>query len=178
MVMGVKLHKYWQDILLPIVRRDAPPTIPQAVVIQAQQVLLVKRDNPALWELPGGGIMGAESPEETVQREVREETGITVEVLELLGWYERTGFRPHYAPVYVCRPLAGSLRPHAEEALSVRYFPLHALPRSLFPWYKSILQVDLYSATPRPVQRRQHVGLRTLCHCLTLDIGSRLGWLD
>ena len=52
--MTMKLQKYWRDILVPILHREQPPMIPQAIVQQQQQVLLVKRDNPMLWELPGG----------------------------------------------------------------------------------------------------------------------------
>jgi ADP-ribose pyrophosphatase YjhB (NUDIX family) len=176
--MGIRLHKYWYDVLLPIVRREHPPTIPQAVVLQQQQVLLVKRDNPPLWELPGGGMLPGELPEETIVREVYEETGTVVEIVELLGWYERTGFRAHCSPVYICHPTGGCLRPHSDEAITVRYFPLHALPRGLFPWFRGLLQHDVRGSTPRPLQRTQHVGVWTLFHCLALDLGGRLGLLE
>jgi ADP-ribose pyrophosphatase YjhB (NUDIX family) len=126
--MAVDFSKYWQDIILPIVMHQPPPTIPQAVVLQSQHVLLVKRDNPALWELPGGGMTPDERPEDTVVREVYEETGTTVVIREFLGWYERTGFRPHCSPVYVCTPTGGSLRPQHDETITVRYFPLLARP--------------------------------------------------
>ena len=174
--MPVNFAKYWQDILLPILRHDPPPIIPQAVVRQGHYVLLVKRDHPALWELPGGGMRPGESPADTVVREVYEETGTTVEIQEFLGWYERTGFRAHRSPVYVCRPTGGRLRPQLNEASTVRYFPLSDLPRGMFPWYRSILQRDLDSTAPRPLQHTQHVGWRTLGHCLWLDFANRWGF--
>jgi hypothetical protein len=77
----------------------------------------------------------------------------------------------------VCRPVDGILQPQANEAVKVCYFPLHALPLGLFPWYRSLLQHDVLSTTPRPLQRTQHLGTRTVLHCLLLDLGSRLGIL-
>jgi hypothetical protein len=56
--MPLNLHKYWSDILRPVLTGESAPTIPQAVVLRDQDVLLVKRDSPALWELPGGGVLG------------------------------------------------------------------------------------------------------------------------
>ena len=176
--MAIQLRKYWSDILWPIIRREQPPTIPQAVVLQEQQVLLVKRDSPALWELPGGWMLPGEAPDVAIVREVAEETGIMVEVLELLGWYERTGLRAHCAPVYVCRPTGGILRPQAEEVTTVRYFSMQHLPRGLFPWYRPILQRDVLSIAPRPLRRTQHVGVQTLFHCLALDLGGRLRLIE
>lgn len=43
----------------------------------------------AAWTLPGGGMEAGEDPEQTVRREVREETGYRVEVGELLGIHSR-----------------------------------------------------------------------------------------
>jgi 8-oxo-dGTP diphosphatase len=43
---------------------------------------LVKRG----WDIPGGHIEAGEHPEQTVRREVMEETGATLEALQLLGY--------------------------------------------------------------------------------------------
>jgi len=121
--MRFQLHKYWRDLLMPVLRQEQPPTVPQAIVLQDQQVLLVQRDHPRFWELPGGGMAPGETPEETVVREVWEETSVRVEVVELLGWYERTGFRAHCAPVYVCRPHSGPPQAQDADTVQARYFP-------------------------------------------------------
>ncbi len=167
--------KYWHDLLLPVLRRDCPPTIPQAVIVQDQHVLLVQRDKPRFWELPGGGLLPGEQPEEAVSREVREETGVQVRIVELLGWYERTGFRAHRAPVYLCQPESGQARPGDDDIVQVQYFPLHTLPRGLCPWYRPILERDLRSTQPRPLYQTQRLGLLTVLHCVGLDLASRLG---
>lgn len=41
------------------------------------------------WTMPGGGLEDGEDPEDAVRREVREETGYTVHVEELLGIHSR-----------------------------------------------------------------------------------------
>ena len=41
------------------------------------------------WTMPGGGLEDGEDPEDAVRREVREETGYTVHVQELLGIHSR-----------------------------------------------------------------------------------------
>jgi hypothetical protein len=48
----------------------------------------------------------------------------------------------------------------------------------MFPWYRSILQRDLDSAAARPLQHTQHLGWRTLGHCLWLDFANRWGLFD
>ena len=176
--MRFQSQKYWHDLLLPVLRQDRPPTVPQAIVVQDRQVLLVQRHTPRFWELPGGSMVPGETPEATVVREVQEETGVYVEIMELLGWYERTGFRAHHSPVYVCRPRSGLLQAGDADTVQARYFPLHRLPRGLCPWYRSMLQRDLLSPYPRPLRVTQHLGLRTVLHCIGLDLVGRFGLLS
>ena len=52
-----------------------------------EKVLLTKRADNGLWCLPSGGVDPGECVEETVIREVREETGLAVRVLRLVGVY-------------------------------------------------------------------------------------------
>jgi 8-oxo-dGTP pyrophosphatase MutT (NUDIX family) len=52
-----------------------------------EKVLLTKRADNGLWCLPSGKVDPGECVEETVVREVREETGLTVRVLRLVGVY-------------------------------------------------------------------------------------------
>ena len=60
-----------------------------AVVMRGDEVLLTQLSAlttaPGRWTLPGGGIDHGEHPADAVTREGREETGLTIEVGQLLG---------------------------------------------------------------------------------------------
>ena len=51
------------------------------------RVLLIQRSDNALWAIPGGAQDVGESIVDTAAREVREETGILIEVVGLVGIY-------------------------------------------------------------------------------------------
>lgn len=53
-----------------------------AAIFHDETLLLLRRidDFPGLWELPGGSVEVGERLEEALRREVREETGLSVEI--------------------------------------------------------------------------------------------------
>ncbi|MEU9120234.1 NUDIX domain-containing protein [Streptomyces sp. NPDC048506] len=51
------------------------------------RILLQRRTDNGLWALPGGGMEMTESLPETAVREVKEETGLDVEITGLVGTY-------------------------------------------------------------------------------------------
>ncbi len=60
-----------------------------AAIFRDGRVLIVRRGRPparGLYTLPGGGVELGETLEEAVIREVREETGLTIAPLELVGF--------------------------------------------------------------------------------------------
>ncbi|MFD8646076.1 NUDIX domain-containing protein [Streptomyces zaomyceticus] len=73
----------------------------------------MRRVDNGTWELPGGILELTETPEAGVAREVREETGIRVEVEDLTGVYKNTT-RGIVALDFRCRPACGTERTSAE----------------------------------------------------------------
>jgi 8-oxo-dGTP diphosphatase len=73
---------------------DHPCTPVVAAVISddAGRILLCQlRQGHVLWGLPGGRIRNGESPVHAVIRDVREETGTEIEIVDLVGMYCLTG---------------------------------------------------------------------------------------
>ena len=90
-----------------------------AVVVDGGRVLLVRRGSEPLrgqWSLPGGMLELGETITDGVVREVREETGLIVEpleLIELLDRIHRAGERVQYHYViadYLCRVAGGQLQ--------------------------------------------------------------------
>ncbi len=98
---------------------DAPVAGVGGVVIRTGEVLLVRRAYPPRageWSLPGGRLELGESLVDGVRREVREETGIEVEVGPVVEVFDRVHHdgdgrvRYHFVIVdFLCRPVGGVL---------------------------------------------------------------------
>jgi 8-oxo-dGTP diphosphatase len=100
-----------------------------AVVVHEGRVLLVRRGREPLkghWTLPGGVLEVGETLAEGVAREVKEETGMEVEPIELVELLDRIHrdagqVRYHYVIAdYLCRVIGGNLRA-ASDADDVRW---------------------------------------------------------
>jgi ADP-ribose pyrophosphatase YjhB (NUDIX family) len=108
---------------------DAPLVGVGAVIVDDGRVLLVRRGSEPLkghWTLPGGLLELGEPLLDGVVREVREETGLTVEPVELVELVDRIHreeerVRYHYVIAdYLCRVAGGVLRA-ASDADAVRW---------------------------------------------------------
>lgn len=110
---------------------DAPLIGVGAIIIEHDRIVLVKRAQAPLrgeWSIPGGVLEVGETLRQAAVREALEETGLRVEVGELLGVYdrilrdadERTLY--HYVLVdFLCRRIAGEPQ-GAGDATEARWF--------------------------------------------------------
>jgi 8-oxo-dGTP diphosphatase len=104
-----------------------------AFVFDAEgRVLLVERGSPpgeGLWSVPGGKLEPGETLVQAVAREVREETGLVVEVGTLACVVERMGDDYHYVILdYLARPIGGRLAA-STDARAARFVSDPELPK-------------------------------------------------
>ncbi len=111
-------------------------------------ILLEKRRDNGLWGLPGGRIEPGESIIEAALREVREETGLTVEITRLLGVYSEPVGRivtfpdnvVHLVDILLeAKVISGELQ-CSDESEELRFFDPAALPSDLVPPARAPLQ--------------------------------------
>jgi ADP-ribose pyrophosphatase YjhB (NUDIX family) len=101
----------------------------------AGEILLVKRSDSGIWLYPTGWADIGYSASEVAVTEVREETGIECEVVQLIAVLDglRLGFTPIplYSLVFLCRATGGELTPHPLECADVGWFAEDALPQAI-----------------------------------------------
>ena len=107
------------------------------------RVLLVRPSYKSGWDIPGGHVEPDESPEETMRREVHEETGVRIAPGRLVGVYSDPARQViAYADgrrvqsVNLCfeaRPLGADEPTTPEETLATGYFAPDALPEPFVP---------------------------------------------
>lgn len=108
----------------------APVAAVGGVVLDGDRVLLVRRALPPRqgeWSLPGGRLELGESLAAGAAREVREETGLEVEVGPIVETFDRVHrddagrIRFHFVIVdFLCRPIGGTLAA-GDDAADVRW---------------------------------------------------------
>jgi 8-oxo-dGTP diphosphatase len=134
------------DIVTPKVTADA-------AIVEDARIVLVRRGNPPYkdcWALPGGFVEVGERVEEACVREAKEETGLDVEAVRLVGVYSdpKRDPRGHTVGVaYLCVPEGGVLK-GADDAKEARWFPLDELPVLAFDHQRIVEDVMALMSQP------------------------------
>ena len=112
-----------------------------------------------------------------VEREVFEESAMTVTAVRQVATFRRTGFRPHVSPVFRCVVVAGDPRPN-DEAVDARFHAIDRLPWGTFPWLREAIDLavaDLRMGTSgvaTHAERHQHLGFRAVARSLLIHMAG------
>ncbi|MGI8313972.1 NUDIX hydrolase [Halobacillus mangrovi] len=125
------------------------------VVDDQDRVLLQQRRSPhGVWGLPGGLMELGESTEEVAQREVYEESGLTVDNLKLLNVYSgkdqfiRAENGDEFYVVttaYYTRSFSGDMNVDPDESLQFQFISTDKLPDQMIGSHRAMLKEYMQS---------------------------------
>lgn len=110
------------------------------MLIQNNQVLLVRHTYIEGWYLPGGGVKRSETLDQAARREAHEETGATINNLSLVGAYTNLKeWKSDHNILFLSNDFTISGE-HDHEIAEVRSFALDELPNNLWPGHRQRLE--------------------------------------
>ena len=125
----------WMDNIGEGISGYVTPKVAIGAIVgnDAGEILLVKRVPSGVWLYPTGWADVGYSAAEVAVKEVREETGIEAEPVQLLGVVDgmRMGFTKFgmYMLLFHCRATGGELNPHPLETDGCGWFAKDQLPQ-------------------------------------------------
>lgn len=116
--------------------KNSAPTA-SVLIVKGDRVLLAKRALEPFkgkWDIVGGFLKNGEDPLTGVLRETKEETGLKIKILDMLGIYMDTyGEADKYTfnVNYVGEIVSGKIKPQ-DDVESLEWFPIGRLPKPAF----------------------------------------------
>jgi mutator protein MutT len=131
------------------------------------------------WEIPGGSVEFGETFEQAIKREIKEELGIEIEVLELLGICDHIIPDEHQhwvSPTYICKITKGVPKIHEpEKCAAVGWFTseeAEKLPLSIVTNYDISLLKKKYQGLSKQFIKMHGSGKAKMPHPeSTIDSG-------
>jgi 8-oxo-dGTP diphosphatase len=101
------------------------------------KILLVKRRTVPFrdyWALPGGRVDPGETVEQTIVREVKEETGLDVTIVSKIGDYREQGVQDgveydYYPACFLVKTVGGEIKKQESEIEEIKLFSLSDTPK-------------------------------------------------
>lgn len=107
-----------------------------AIIVHDSKIVFVRRKNDpfkGMFALPGGFVEVGETTEEAVMREALEETGLSIEIVKLIGVYSEPSRDPRGHTVSICYLAKGTGIPKAgSDAAEVALFAIDGIPKLAF----------------------------------------------
>ncbi len=134
----------WCDSCNLVNYENPIPSVAVLIIDENNRILLTKRGaEPAigLWCLPGGFIELGETVEDTVIREVAEETGLRVIPVESLGHCSKiNGYHGDVILLGYTAEVTGGELHAGDDAVEAQYFDLDELPDIAFNCHKYFIE--------------------------------------
>src|SRR4030043_1215020 len=103
------------------------------------KILLIKRRTVPFrdyWALPGGRVDPGETVEQTMVREVKEETGLDVAIVSKIGDYHEQGVQDgveydYYPACFLVKTVGGEIKKQESEIEEIKLFSLSEVPEAM-----------------------------------------------
>lgn len=125
---------------------------PSILFINRSGELLLVQHHDGTWGIPGGLMELGESVEQCAIREAKEELGITIRNLNLIGVYSgqqlhtklRNGHEYYNVVIgYICTEYEGELQPDGFEVIDAKFYNPLQLPEQIDPFIKKTIQENV-----------------------------------
>ncbi len=124
-----------------------------AIIEHGGEYLMARRRDIGWWNLPGGGLEAGETVEQGLAREVREEIGVAVRIVRLVGVYSKPQ-KSEVVLTFLCK-LADETPPTTSDEVSeVGWFGATALPDDTLPKHRQRV-LDAALGQPEAILRAQ-----------------------
>ena len=124
---------------MPKMKKYSGRTATAIIEFPPQMILLIKRETvpfKGYWALPGGRAEPSEAVEQTIVREVKEETGLDVAVVRKIGEYHEQGIQggveyDYYPACFLVKVVGGEMKRQQGEIQEIQLFRVEDVPENL-----------------------------------------------